>query len=97
MEWAKEPARKRLIENGAISHIKSALHRPDKVESSSQLIIRAIFSFLTHSEQSTANSQQFSFLTHSEHSTANSQQSRTVQPESISDISKVRHAHPSIK
>ncbi len=61
--------------------IKSALHHPDKVESSCQQIIGAIFSFLTHSEQSTANSQQ----------------SRTVQPESISDISKVRRAHPSIK
>ena len=38
VEWAKEPARKRLIDNGAKSHIKSALHRPDKVESSCQQI-----------------------------------------------------------
>jgi hypothetical protein len=39
----------------------------------------------------------YTTTTHSQQSTANSQQSGAVQPESISDISKVRHAHPSIK
>ncbi|MEG4989582.1 hypothetical protein QUB08_28140, partial [Microcoleus sp. BR0-C5] len=44
-----------------------------KVESSCQQIIRAIFSFLTHNQQSTINSQQSTV--NSQQSTVNSQQS----------------------